>query len=119
MSPSGIDHPLVTVKKTAVRFSKITGTGCTFGGVVHPWGTVTSLVVFQNNFIELLVLLMPRSSGQRDQRAFASGGIFDGFLMREEGISLVALHSKDVRADHAAVTARGIRARDSSTSGAP
>jgi len=42
---------------------------------------------------------------------FCFGRYLGRFLEREEGISLVALHSKDVRADHAAVTARGIQSQ--------
>jgi hypothetical protein len=79
---------------------------------LHPWGTGTQLVMFPGNFIELMgiedrsridVTAPPDSPG-----GFKFGRFIADFLDRREGIAMVALHSRDARADLAAVQVRGV-----------
>lgn len=107
----GIDHPLVTVRDldTAHETYRRLGFNLTPRGY-HPWGTANHFALFGEAFIELI--------GVYDALRLGQGGIADGavfsafirdFLARREGLSLVALHSEDARADHAAVESRGFK----------
>ena len=108
----GIDHPLVTVRdhgKILEDYRKLgfNPSPCSY----HPWGTVTSLVVFPDNFIELIAVYDASKFGTNAAGDFCFGRFLGEFLQREQGLSLVALHSKDSRADHRAVTARGLHSQ--------
>lgn len=104
----GIDHPLVTVRDIAAvaeRYRQLGFDPTPLGR--HPWGTVNRLVMFPDNFVELIAVA-DRDAIEADPvgghrfgrriRSFVDGG---------EGISLMALHSKDAEADEAAALARG------------
>ncbi len=111
-SPLGIDHPLVTVRDHAATLQNYRRMGFSPSPVsYHPWGTVTSLLMFADNFIELIGVDDATKFGTGAVGNFCFGRFLGEFLEREEGISLVALHSRDARADAAAVVARGLRSR--------
>ncbi|MCW3475993.1 VOC family protein [Limobrevibacterium gyesilva] len=104
----GIEHPLVTVHDiaaVAARYEAIGFDPTPLGR--HPWGTVNRLVMFPDNFIELI--------GVGDAAAIEAdpvGGHKFGRRVRDslalgEGISLMALHSKDAIADARTAVARG------------
>lgn len=108
----GIDHPLVTVHDHVATLENYRRMGFSPSPVsYHPWGTVTSLVMFPDNFIELIGVDDASKYGTGAVGDFCFGRFLGDFLEREEGISLVALHSKDARADAEAVVARGLRNR--------
>jgi hypothetical protein len=108
--PLGLEHPLVVshnLDALAERYRAM-GFAPTLRGH-HPWGTATQLVLFPDNFIELMgiedrgLIDVPSPTGFRFGRFIAEQ------LDRREGIAMIALHSDDARADLATVTARGVR----------
>lgn len=108
----GIDHPLVTVHDHPRRLSHYQRMGFTPSPVsYHPWGTVTSLMMFGENFIELIGVDDARKFGTLAQGDFCFGRYLGSFLAREEGVSLVALHSKDARADHSRLANAGLESQ--------
>ena len=106
----GIDHPLVTVKNHAQALQNYVRMGFSPSLVsYHPWGTVTSLMMFPNNFIELIGVDDATKFGTNSVNGFCFGRQLGSFLQRgEEGISLVALHSKNADDDYAELTERGL-----------
>jgi Glyoxalase-like domain len=111
--PLGLEHPLVCSRDLdalATRYRALGFAPAPKG--LHPWGTGTQLVMFPDNFIELMgiedrsridVTTPPDAPG-----GFRFGRFIADFLDRREGIAMVALHSRDARADLAALQARGV-----------
>lgn len=105
----GIDHPLVSVRDHAAALANYQRLGFAPSPVsYHPWGTVTSLMMFPSNFIELIGVADPAKFGTGAVDSFCFGRRLGEFLAREEGVSLVALHSTDCDGDHAELVARGL-----------
>ena len=105
----GIDHPLVSVRDHAKALAAYRRLGFSPSPVsYHPWGTVTSLMMFPSNFIELIGVADPAKFGTGAVDGFCFGRRLGEFLAREEGVSLVALHSTDCDGDHADLVARGL-----------
>lgn len=108
----GIDHPLVTVRDHAPILDRYRALGFRPSPVSHhPWGTATALAMFPDNFIELIGVADPTKldapEGESDGgRSF--GRFLGDFLARQEGLSLVALHSRDARADYGLARRRGL-----------
>lgn len=107
--PFGLEHPVVvtdSIDTLAERYRRL-GFAPTQRGF-HPWGTANHLVLFPNNFIELLgiadrdLLDEPGDAGVRFGRFIARA------LDRSEGVAMVALHSDDITADTEALAARGL-----------
>lgn len=105
----GIDHPLVAVKnmdKACQDFARL-------GFFInprhhHPWGTDNHLLMFPDNFIEVISIYDDRKLDLTNEKGFAFGRFISDSMERKEGISLVALHSEDARADHALMEERGV-----------
>ncbi|WP_300725527.1 VOC family protein [Pseudomonas sp.] len=112
-SPQGIDHPLVTVRNHAEALELYRRMGFTPSPIsYHPWGSVTSLMMFPSNFIELIGVDDPSKFGTNSVNGFCFGRQLGQFLDRgEEGVSLVALHSKDADADHARMVQAGLESQ--------
>ncbi|MCU1738006.1 MULTISPECIES: VOC family protein [unclassified Pseudomonas] len=108
--PQGIDHPLVTVRDHAVALEQYRKMGFSPSPVsYHPWGSVTSLMMFPSNFIELIGVDDPSKFGTNSVNGFCFGRQLGQFLDRgEEGVSLVALHSKNADDDHARLVESGL-----------
>ena len=108
--PQGIDHPLVTVRDHAAALELYRRMGFAPSPVsYHPWGSVTSLMMFPSNFIELIGVDDRSKFGTNSVDGFCFGRQLGQFLDRgEEGVSLVALHSKDADADHARMVHAGL-----------
>ena len=106
----GIDHPLVTVRNHPQALEKYRRLGFSPSPIsYHPWGSVTSLMMFPNNFIELIGIDDPTKFGTNSVNGFCFGRQLGGFLDRgEEGVSLVALHSRDADADYADLERGGL-----------
>lgn len=105
----GIDHPLVSVRDHAAALANYQRLGFAPSPIsYHPWGTVTSLMMFPSNFIELIGVADPAKFGTGAVNGFCFGRRLGDFLAREEGVSLVALHSTDCDGDHADLVARGL-----------
>lgn len=109
MSLPGIDHPLILVRDIEATRGFYTRLGFTVTPVgLHPWGTSTSLAVLERSALELMgiyddTVLDTLSAGQ-----FRFGRHMHDALAEREGLSLVALHSRDTPGDAAAMVARGI-----------
>ena len=110
--PLGLEHPLVTSRNLdglAARYRAL-GFAPTRKGL-HPWGTGTQLVLFPDNFIELMDIENRALIDHASPDGFRFGRFIADFLARREGISMIALHSDDAKADLAAVSARGVANR--------
>lgn len=109
-STQGIDHPLVTVRDHPQTLALYRKMGFELSPIsYHPWGTVTTLVMFPSNFIEIIAVDDASKFGTNSVDGFCFGRQLGTFLDRgEEGISLVALHSKDADADYQRLTNAGL-----------
>ena len=106
--PLGLGHPLVVsedLNGLAERYRAM-GFAPTRKGL-HPRGTGTQLVLFKDNFIELMGIENRRLIDQPSETGFRFGRFIAEQLGRREGVAMIALHSDDADADAAAVTARG------------
>jgi len=105
----GIDHPLVAVQdmdKTCAQYQRL-------GFFInprhhHPWGTDNHLLMFAENFIELISIYDASKLDQKNDKGFAFGRFISDSMTHREGISLVALHSEDAREDHLMLEQRGV-----------
>jgi len=107
--PLGLEHPLVVsdnLDALAERYRAM-GFAPTRKGY-HPWGTATQLVLFPDNFIELLAIENHFLIDEPSETGFRFGRIVSDQINRREGIAMIALHSDDAAADAVAVTARGV-----------
>lgn len=105
----GIDHPVVTIRdlaKARAQFEKLGFAPNPVG--FHPWGTTLSLLMFKENFIELISVNDSSKFGTNAVGDFCYGRNVGKFLDRVEGLGLVALHSKDGKADHQMLVDRGL-----------
>lgn len=104
----GIEHPLVTVHDldaVAARYEAIGFDPTPLGR--HPWGTVNRLVMFPDNFIELISVADRAAIDADPIGGHKFGRRVRASLDLAEGISLMALHSKDAVADERTAIARG------------
>jgi len=107
--PLGLEHPLVvsnTLDRLAENYRAM-GFAPTRKGY-HPWGTATQLVLFPENFIELMGIDDRSLIDEPSPSGFRFGRFIADQLNRRDGIAMLALHSDDAQADVAAVTARGM-----------
>ena len=108
----GIDHPLVTVRDHALILDRYRALGFRPSPASrHPWGTVTALAVFPDNFIELIGVADPArldAGAGVSSEGLSFGRLIGDFLARQEGLSLLALHSRDARADYEEARRRGL-----------
>jgi catechol 2,3-dioxygenase-like lactoylglutathione lyase family enzyme len=105
----GIDHPLILLRDIEAARGFYTRLGFTVTPVgKHPWGTSTSLAVLERSALELM--------GVYDETlidALEAGGFRFGRHMRDalsvrEGMSLVALHSRDAIGDGERIAVSGV-----------
>ncbi len=107
--PLGLEHPLVVSENLDAQADRYRAMGFapTPKGY-HPWGTGTQLVLFPDNFIELMGIEDRSLIDEPSETGFRFGRFIADQLGRREGIAMIALHSDDAEADLAAVTARGV-----------
>jgi hypothetical protein len=105
----GIDHPIVCVRDHPEAVQKYIKLGFSPSPLsYHPWGSVLTLMMFENNFIELIGIDDASKFGTNSVDGFCYGRTLGQFLERSEGLGLLALHSKDIEGDFAAVKATGL-----------
>jgi Glyoxalase-like domain len=105
----GIDHPVVSVRNYPEAVEKYKRLGFSPSPIsYHPWGSVLTVMMFENNFIELIGIDDPSKFGTGEVDGFCYGRTLGDFLVRSEGLGLVSLHSKDIEGDFAAVKASGL-----------
>lgn len=107
--PFGIDHPLVTVRHHEPVRRQYERLGFAPSPVFrHPWGTQTCVMMFEDNFIELIGVRDASKFGTDSVNGFCFGRTLGQFLEREEGLSLIALHSTNAQQDQAVLVQRGL-----------
>lgn len=105
----GIDHPVVAVRDHGAVLERYRAIGFSPSPLsYHPWGTVLSLMMFRESFIEVIGVHEAAKFGTNSVNGFCYGRNVGTFLDRAEGLSLVALHSKDADTDHRALIDRGL-----------
>jgi len=105
----GIDHPLIVVMDIAAMRARYEALGFTMTPIGrHPWGTSTSLAMFDRCLLELMSLYDEALIDLSPAGDFRFGRTIRDHLAEREGISLLALNSDDAVADAAIVAARGI-----------
>jgi hypothetical protein len=105
----GIDHPLVVVRDLAATRARCLAIGFSMTPVTqHPWGTGTSIAVFDRCLLELMGVTDESLIDARPAGDFHFGRTIRDHLAEREGISLTALYSENAEADAARVMARGI-----------
>jgi hypothetical protein len=105
----GIDHIVHTVRDLDAAGELYARLGFTVGARNrHPWGTDNRIVQFPGCFIELLTIAQPEKIAPRGPRLFSFGVFNRDFLARHEGLSMVALESRDAAADARAFREAGI-----------
>ncbi|RQS66516.1 VOC family protein [Burkholderia sp. Bp8963] len=105
----GIDHPVVSVRNHPQAVEKYKRLGFSPSPIsYHPWGSVLTLMMFENNFIEVIGIDDRSKFGTGEVNGFCYGRTLGEFLDRSEGLGLLALHSKDIDADFAAIKATGL-----------
>lgn len=105
----GIDHPLVAVRdmdKAHEDFSRL-------GFFInprhhHPWGTDNHLLMFPQNFIEVISVYDHSKLDLKNEKGFAFGRFINDSIERREGIAMVALHSEDAQNDYLLMEQRGV-----------
>lgn len=107
--PLGIDHPLVAVRdlQSVARQYEALGFAPT-ATTYHPWGTANRLVMLDGNFLELIGVADRALIAADEHGGRHFGRYIDRFLRDAEGGSLVALHSRNIDSDVAAVAGRGL-----------
>lgn len=105
----GIDHPLILVRDIEGMRERYAALGFTMTAMgKHPWGTSTSLAMFDRCLIELMSIYDERLIDEKPAGNFRFGRKIRDHLAEREGISLLALHSEDASGDVAIVRQRGI-----------
>jgi hypothetical protein len=107
--PFGLDHPLLvtdSIDTLAERYRRL-GFAPTKRGF-HPWGTTNHLVLFPDNFIELLGIADRDLLDEPSESGFRFGRFIARALDRSEGVAMIALHSDDLAADTEALAERAL-----------
>jgi hypothetical protein len=108
-APFGLEHPLVATRDLTALADRYAALG--FAPAPegrHPWGTANRLVMFPDNFIELIGVADPAATSFAAPGDFPFGAFVAASLDRREGVPMVALRSNDAPGDYAQAQARGI-----------
>ncbi len=96
----GIDHPLIAVGNIARLRNRLIAMGFNMTAIgKHPWGTSTSLAMFNGCLIEIMGIYDDTLIDEMPAGSFRFGRHVHEHLMQREGIALTALHSTDSQAD--------------------
>src|SRR3954471_6827044 len=94
--PRGLDHIVHTVRDLDAAGELYARLGFTVGARNrHPWGTDNRIVQFPGCFVERLPIAQPEKIAPRGPRLFSFGVFNRDFLARHEGLSMIALESRD------------------------
>jgi hypothetical protein len=104
----GIDHPLLATRDIEALRNRLIALGFTMTPVgKHPWGTSTSLAMFQGCLIEIMGVYDESLIDALPAGDFHFGRHIHSHLAEREGVSLTALHSKDALTDSTRAEAAG------------
>ncbi|GGF42290.1 hypothetical protein GCM10011611_55900 [Aliidongia dinghuensis] len=105
----GIDHALIVVRDIDLVRDRYATLGFTMTPVGrHPWGTSTSLAMFDQCLLEIMSIYDESLLDEKPVGDFRFGRTIYKHLREREGISLLALHSEDAAGDVEIVQRRGI-----------
>ncbi len=96
----GIDHPLIAVDDIERMRARMISLGFNMTAVgKHPWGTSTSLAMFEGCLIEIMSVYDEKLLDEFPAGDFRFGRHVHTHLREREGIALTALHSLDAASD--------------------
>jgi hypothetical protein len=96
----GIDHPLIAVNDINALRDRLISIGFNMTPIgKHPWGTSTSLAMFQGCLLEIMGIYDATSIDEVPAGDFHFGRHVYEHLQQREGVALSALHSTDSIAD--------------------
>ncbi len=96
----GIDHPLIATTDIVQLRNRLIAMGFNMTAIgKHPWGTSTSLAMFNGCLLEIMGIYDDTLIDEVPAGEFRFGRHVHAHLMQREGIALTALHSTDSEAD--------------------
>ena len=96
----GIDHPLIAVNDIGLVRSRLEKMGFRMTAIgKHPWGTSTSLAMFEGCLIEIMGIYDDSLLDVNPAGDFYFGRHVHKHLLEHEGVAISALHSTDIVAD--------------------
>jgi len=96
----GIDHPLIAVHDIEFLRDRLISLGFNMTAIgKHPWGTSTSLAMFDGCLMEIMGIYDDSLLDDVPAGDFRFGRHVYDHLQEREGIALTALHSTHVKAD--------------------
>jgi len=96
----GIDHPLIAVHDIEQLRDRLISMGFNMTAIgKHPWGTSTSLAMFEGCLIEIMGIYDASLIDDVPAGDFRFGRHVHEHLQQREGVALTALHSTDSQAD--------------------
>lgn len=105
----GIDHLVLAVADLDAARRRYEAMGFTLTPPArHPFGTANSLVQFDRCFLELLAVADPAAIPPESPGHFSFAAFNRRYLADGEGLSMVVLESRDVRADREAFQTAGL-----------
>ncbi|GAA6182081.1 VOC family protein [Shimia sp. NS0008-38b] len=104
----GIDHPLVATHDIEGLRNRLISLGFNMTAIgKHPWGTSTSLAMFEGCLLEIMGIYDDTLIDEVPAGDFRFGRHVFEHLQEREGVALSALHSTDSMADAATAQAAG------------
>lgn len=105
----GIDHPLIAVNDIAKVRLHLENMGFQMTPIgKHPWGTSTSLAMFEGCLIEIMGIYDDTLLDVNPAGSFHFGRHVHKHLMQREGVALSALHSTNIAQDLNRAKAAGL-----------
>ena len=107
--PRDIDHLVLAVRDLETARATYARLGFTLTPVSrHPFGTMNSLVQMQGSYLELLAVADPAAIPAPTGTRFSFAAFNRDYLKEREGLSMLALQSRDAAADRADFEKRGL-----------
>lgn len=107
--PRDIDHLVIAVNDLEAARANWQALGFTVTPVAHhPFGTANAVIQMDGTFIELLGVADPTAVPEAEIAQFSFAAFNRDFLERREGISMLALASRDPTADRDDFEAAGL-----------
>jgi hypothetical protein len=104
----GIDHPLLATRDIGALRNRLIALGFTMTAIgQHPWGTSTSLAMFDGCLLEIMGIYDDSLLDEVPAGAFRFGRHIHAYLQKREGVALSALHSTDSVEDAARAAKEG------------
>ena len=99
-SSFGIDHPLIAVRDIVQIRDRLLSMGFNMTAIgKHPWGTSTSLAMFEGCLIEIIGIYDESLIDELPVGDFHFGRHIHDHLAQREGVALTALHSTNTQLD--------------------